>query len=566
MRITKKGSLILLPPLIILALFSCFFYIFDWKEKLNISDLNIFKKSQTIGAITVDRGVDQIKITEINNIFWNVNTISPVIGKPYKIDQIKNDAKSVHLEFAYNPKEIPAGISPTDLRLYKWHDENGKKYWSLIKSQVDTSKHIITADLKTFSIIAIKAPVWLVLNEREKNDLNKTLNEMQKNPPPFACGVTMTMEEELISGDFYYSRSGDENIEKHGCWNNDDVVSVPFDYQIAREENGETKAYYAKALVEWQIDQKESIILDGWVVNQNGEAVKDAQIIAQKEIYDSWEQKTTTNENGYYKLKLRSGQYTVKVTSKDSKCPIVSTGNQFCYQGDISEEPFIQSHWQKNFTLKKCGKYELIITSKIKDTNYYSEVHGKALLDEASGASSGIITIDKMTVEYQKGGTCKQLRPFQYDFKAIGSNLNDIKNLSISLDFNEQNEKPLPEEAFCMNTILIPNGSPSSEAEIQKKLNQARQYCDFECNYISDYANYPGIDITEDMWLFDFISMHADEGTSGTYKEFPAIINIKDWEIAGQKGVWARKYYQREKQVLNGTYVEDTVLELKALD
>lgn len=568
MRPIRKFILIIIALAILLALFGFLFYKLGWKGKLMDAYYEMTSKSQTVGAVTANRDAEKIKITEITDTFWNTETISPVIGQPYKIERLKDDGRPVHVEFAYDPKAVPAKISPAELRLFKWHDEDGKKYWSPVQSQVDTDRQVVSADLNSFSVLAIKAPVWLVLTEEERNDISKTLTEMEKNPPPFTCGVTKIMEEELITDEIHYSRSGDENIEKHGCHNNNKVKSIPFNYSVNREEDGKTKAYYAQALLEWQIDPDESIILDGWVVDQNGEAVEKAQVIAQKTNYDPWEKQTTTDKNGYYKLKLHSGEYTIKVTGKDAKCPIVSTSNQFCYQGDIWETPFTQSHWQKNFTLKKCGKYELSITSKITEPIYNSEVHGSVRLNEASdsAASSGVITIDKMTTSSGKGGNCKPTRPIQYNFKAINGNLTDAKNLSLSLDFSENNEEPLPEEAFCMSTILIPGGDPSSEAELQKKLAQARQYCEFECNYISDYGGYPGIEITEDTWLYDFLAMHLDEGTNGTSESLPTILEIKDWEIVGQGGVWARKSYQREKQTFNSTYTEDTVLELKVLD
>ncbi|MDD5072140.1 MAG: carboxypeptidase-like regulatory domain-containing protein [Patescibacteria group bacterium] len=566
MRTALKLILIAIA-LAIVALLGFLFFRFNLKEKLSDAYFNLTVKSQTMGAVTANRDSGKIKFTEITDAFWGTKTISPVIGKAYKIDRLKNDGRPVHVEFAYDPETIPADISPADLRLFKWLEENGKKYWSEVNSRVDTAKHIVTADLNAFSVLAIKAPVWLVLTEAEREDISKTLTQMQKNPPPFACGVIMTMEEELIAGESYYSRSGDENIEKHGCWNNGTVKSIPFNYSLNREENGKIKAYNAQALVEWQLDPQESITLDGWVVDQNGEAVENAQVIAQKTKYSPWEKKDVTDKNGYYKLKLHSGEYAVKVIGKDAKCPVVSAGSQFCLNGDIWEEPITRSRWQKNFTLKKCGKYELSITSKISSNTYHSEVHGSALVNDASdsAASSGNITIDKMATKLGKGGTCKQLRPFQYNFKAAGNNLTDEKNLSLLLDFSEQEEKELPEDAFCMSTILIPGGSPEAEAEIQASLAKARQYCDFECNYVSDYADFPGVEIAEDSWLFDFMAMHQDEGLNAAGENFTSIIEIKDWDIVGQGGVWARKTYQRQKQAFKQTYTEDTVLELKAI-
>ncbi|MDD5032154.1 MAG: carboxypeptidase-like regulatory domain-containing protein [Patescibacteria group bacterium] len=568
MRTAHKFILIIIALAILLALCVFLFYKLNWKEKLSDIYFNLTNKSQTVGAVTANRDAEKIKITEITDTFWDTETISPVIGQPYKIERLKDDGRPVHVEFSYDSKTLPAKISPADLRLFKWHDENGKKYWSIVQSQVDTDRQVVSADLNTFSVLAIKAPVWLLLTDAEKDEISKKLEEMQKDPPPFTCGVFMMMDEELITDEIQYYRTGDENIaEMHDCRENESVkiANATFYFNKQGEKTG---TYAANATVEWQIDPKESIILDGWVVDQNGEAVEKAQVIAQKTKYGSWEQKTTTDKNGYYKLKIHSGDYTIRVIGKDAKCPIVSTDNQYCYKGDIWEEPTTKSHWQKNFTLKKCGKYELTITSKVSNSLHSSEVHGSVLLNGASDSetSPGLITIDKMETKLGKGGVCKQIKPIQYSFKTINSNFTDQKNLSLSLDFSENEDEAVPEEAFGMSTILIPDSSPEAEADIQASLAKARQYNNYECNYISDYADFPGIEITQDSWLSDFLAMHMDEGTNGTNETLSAIIEIKDWEIVGQGGVWARKTYQREKQIFNSAYTEDTVIELKVLD
>lgn len=576
MRTNFKLILIAIA-LIIIVLFGFLFYRFNVKDKLSDIYFTLTNKSQTVGAVTANRGPEKIKITEITDAFWNTKTISPVIGKAYKIDRIEDDGRTVHVEFSYDPKAMPTGISPGDLRLYKWHDENGKKYWAMIKSRVDTGKNIISTDLNTFSVVAIKAPVWLVLTPEEKKDLTSALKEMQENQSIFTCGVTMMMEEELLTDEYFYSRSGDENYERHGCWNNDDVISVPYNYQIIREENGKAKSYYAQALVEWQIDPKESITLDGWVVDKNGEAVENARVVARKDIYGNWEQKTVTDKNGYYKLKLHSGEYTIRVISKDAKCSVVSAGNQFCYQGDISEAPFIRSRWQKDFTLK-CGKYELSIKSKIISTSPTaagpvsdtSEVHGNAIIEpnaDATANDTGSITIDKYISGIAEDVECKQLKPFQYSFKVLKTdslaNL-DKKELTLTLDFSE-NDEDILEEAYETNLIFDP-ANPGEEANARKHAEEAKQYNNFECDYIPSWAGHRGIAIISDRWLGDFVDAHSDEGINGSATRSASIFEIKDWEIVNNNGIWARKSYQRVKNVLSQSMSENTVLELKVLD
>lgn len=349
--IYKVVSIVIVLAILLLSGF--LFYKLYWKEQF-------VEKSQTVGEVTVNRDSDKIKITKINDPFWDTKTISSVIGKAYKIDQLENDKQPVHVEFAYDPKEIPTKISETDLRLFKWHDENEKKYWTMIDSQVDVERHIVSADLNSFSILAIKAPVTSYLSSSEIDEINKKLEEMEKNPPPFTCGLIMIMEEELITDEIQYSRTGDENIiEMHDCRNNGSVKSVNASFHINKEDqNGKPVTYITDALVEWQIDPAESITIEGSVKDQNGKPAENANVIAQKTKYDSWEKKITTDKNGHYSLKVHSGEYSLQAISKDSSCSEVTLKDEYCYKGNLRDDPVTQDYWQKDLELE-CSDFEI---------------------------------------------------------------------------------------------------------------------------------------------------------------------------------------------------------------
>ena len=580
MRFNRK-LIIIITILLVLALFGFLFFKFNGRAKITDFYFKITTKSQTVGEVTVNRDLNSIKITKINDPFWDNKTISPIIGDAYKIDRLKNDGRPVHVEFAYDPNDIPANISPADLHLFKWHDENGKKYWSQIKSQVDKKKHIVFADLNSFSVLAIKAPLTSYLSSAEINEIKDRLKSMQENPPSFACGFLAVMEEELVTDEFDWQRTGDDNIiEIHDCWANGKVEPRAATFYFSRIKDGKSFTYVADALLAWQIDPSESITLDGWVVNQDGEPVEKAQVIAQKTKYGSWQQKTTTDKNGYYKLKIHSGEYTFKVISRDAKCSIVSANNQFCYQGNIWEEPITRSQWQKNFTMSRCGNYELTITSKIIKTTPIpglapsvntSEVHGSATITAAkdnSGVSGdGSITIDKFTNGIAQGVECKQTKPVLYKFKVSSDSLSTRadKELSLTLDFSE-NDWDVPEEAYTVNLIYDPT-DPADAQNAKKGAEDAKKYNNYECDYTSSWAGHLGIFITSDEWLGDFVDIHSDEGLNGTAIRSATIFAIKDWEIVNRDGVWARKSYQREKDLYGNkqSAVEETTLELRQI-
>lgn len=572
--------LIIVVLVILLALLGFVFYKFNLEEKLGDVYFKITEKSQTVGSVTVSRDVNKIKITEIEKPFWDTKTISPVVGKAYKIDQLKTDGRPVHVEFAYNPKDVPISVLPADLRLFKWHDENGKKYWAMIPSKVDEVRKVVTADVTSFSVLAIKAPVRAYLTSAEISSINQKLADMMETPPRFACGVSIIMQEELVTDEFDYQRTDDEDImEYHGCRENGSVEPRNAFFYFSRQKEGKSFTYVADALVVWQIDPEESITVEGFVVDESGKAVEGAAVIAKKTEYDNWEQKTTTDKSGHYKMKIHSGEYNIRAIPKDSKCAGASISGQLCYKGDLSEEPFTQNYWRKDLTVKKCSKYELTITSKIittaltalgpvTDTN---EVRGSAVITTGAGAvtdGNGSITIDKFTYGGAQGVECKQIKPVLYKFKIKGDSLATVlgKELFLVLDFSE-NDEDVPEEAYETNLLYDPTNT-SDEANARKHAEEAKKYNNYECDYVSSWAGHLGIAIISDRWLGDFIDIHSDEGLNGSAIRSASIFEIKDWDIINDKGVWARKTYQRKKDLYGGhvSAEEDTIFELKEVN
>lgn len=568
MSTTYRLFLIIIVLVILLAVIGFVFYKFDYAEKFRDAYFKMTEKIQTVGSVTVNRDVDKIKITEIDEPFWDTKTISQVIGKAYKIDQLKSDGRPVHVEFAYNPKDVPMSVLPADLRLFKWHEENGKKYWAMIPSKVDEAKQVITADLASFSILAIRAPVRAYLTSTEISEIERKLKDIQENPPRFTCGMLITMQEELVTDEFDYQRAGDEDIvERHGCRENGSVEPRDAFFQFSRQQDGKSFIYVANALVVWQIDPQESITVEGFVVDESGRAVEGAAVIAQKTNYDSWEKKVTTNKSGHYNMKIHSGEYTIRAIPKDSKCAGASISGQFCYRGDLSEEPFTQSYWRKDLTVKKCGKYELTITSKIVVTTPVpglapsidiNEVHGSVVVlapqDQISGGTGDII-IDKMISGVARGAECKQINPFQYTFKILEVNNStpsqDKKGIRLSLDFNDEQNWPTAESHI--NFMMVDSISPAAIAEA--KIGNT-----YECDYVWNNTN--GAYITTNEWLDDFLEMHSDEGGRS------GIIEINDWEVINDNGIFARKVYKQEKNLYGSpaSAVEETIFELKTVN
>ena len=153
------GVIILLPILVILI-------------------TRLTQKSQTVGSVTANRDASALKITEVAAGTWKHP--ETVIGKAYKIEKIKDSKKPVHVEFAYNSADIDPKIPETALRLYKWHGEAKNPYWAPVKSAVDTTRHVVTANLTSFSILAVHAPLMYYWPKSDVDSLNAYLASLTK--------------------------------------------------------------------------------------------------------------------------------------------------------------------------------------------------------------------------------------------------------------------------------------------------------------------------------------------------------------------------------------------------
>lgn len=313
--------------------------------------------SQTVGTVTVDRSAGEVEIKEVTEPRWNTASISPVIGKAYKIEKLKKDADPVRVEFSYNISELPTGIPETSLKLFKWNEENALKYWAPIKSRVDVARHVVVADITSFSILAIKAPVSAYLASGEIDSITDTLKKMENNVPPYTCGVSISIDEELNAPDLSYSREGDaDRVEVHDCRNSESVKIEDASFNINRVQDGKEFVYVLHVLVEWQTDPGKSITLEGTVRNQRGRAVEGANISATKVKYDRLEGRTATDKNGHFNLKLHAGTYSVDVSSEKPKCRADKWRGDLCLWGLLADPPVRRDIWNKDFTME-CPEY-----------------------------------------------------------------------------------------------------------------------------------------------------------------------------------------------------------------
>lgn len=303
--------------------------------------------SRTVENVTVSGAVGSVDIKEVPDPTWNRATLSPVIGEAYRIDRIKRDYRPVRVEFAYDPAKIPKGISESDLKLFKWHDDGEPKYWAPVKSTVDTKRHVVVADLTSFSILAIRAPVAAYLTPDEIRSMTARLEEMQANVPRYTCGVLITVDEELVASDLNYSRG---EVEAHDCRNTESVKIEDAIFHFNREQNGEPVVYAMHALVEWHTDPDKSIVLAGTVKDKGGRPVKEAEISATKIKYDRLEERTTTDQNGSYNMGLHAGSYSVHVNTEKPKCVSDKWEGDLCLWGLLDGPQIRQDRW-KSFSL-----------------------------------------------------------------------------------------------------------------------------------------------------------------------------------------------------------------------
>ncbi len=308
--------------------------------------------SQAVGGVTVNRPPDAVKIKEVVSPTWNRNSLSSVIGKAYTIDKInKNDERPVHVEFSYNPAELSRGVLESDIRLFKWHDEG--KYWSPVKSEVDLKRHVVLADLVSFSILAIRAPVASYLTPGEIQTITAKLKKMQEKFPQYTCGVLILVDEELVAADFNFSRG---DVEAHDCRNTESIKTDDALFHFNREQNGKSFTYVIHALVEWHTDPDKSIVLEGTVKDKKGRPVEGAEIIATKIKYDRLTERTTTDRSGSYNVRLHAGHYSIKVNKEKPRCVSEKWDGDLCLWGLLEGPAVRQDKWNMDFAID-CPEY-----------------------------------------------------------------------------------------------------------------------------------------------------------------------------------------------------------------
>jgi len=349
--------------------------------------------SQTVGQVTADRGAGKLSIAEVTEPKWNQDSISPVIGKAYQIDRLKDDSEPVVVEFSYNPAELGTGVPESSLRLFKWHDGDGQGgFWSLVPSTVDTNRHAITASLTSFSILAVRAPLAYYLNAGEVAQIDSELKSLLDKTPNNTCGLFIIVEEELIEkkDDVImeaYLRPFDEQVEVHDCIGNPNspVSTAQFSLIIDKEHSWNNVqfrnlSYSIVAHVMWETDHEKSAVIKGTVVNQKNKPLEGAIIVANKQKYDAAREETTTDKDGKFELAVHSGEYSLEITpsSQDKNCGGTSLREKFFEFGALpenltkaGEEPFKHGPWNKNITLQ-CSEYYLNETLQLPiDSNVY---------------------------------------------------------------------------------------------------------------------------------------------------------------------------------------------------
>lgn len=310
---------------------------------------------QTVGEVTVNRDAKGVSIAELITPLWSTKAISPVIGKAYKITKLTNDDKPVHVEFAYNSADIPKGISENFLHLYKWHEE--RKAWAPVTSSVDTSRKVVQADLTSFSILAVKAPVTAYIGQKAVDWLNTLMDKMQKDPPQNTCGVVLMIDEELVTFNgkdkrFDYSRPIPDQIEVHDCVSNGKTHDVGVVQETASYEEGGSQGGYHYVIspkVVWQIDPDEDAVVKGVIKDQDGNPMPGVTLNADKITYTPGKKSTKTDSKGQYELDLHSGEYTI---TTNSECNGEKITDKFFAWGTLPEDPHKVGPWTKDLTLK----------------------------------------------------------------------------------------------------------------------------------------------------------------------------------------------------------------------
>lgn len=345
--------------------------------------------SQTVEQVTVNRRLSRVTIEPLASVPGKPNALSPVIGQTYKITRLKDDYQPVHVEFAYNPTDVPAGIAEENLKLFKWHDSGEQAFWELIPSTADPMRHVVSADLTTFSILAVRAPLAYYWSTAAVAELNKDLQNLEKNEPANTCGVFIVVEEELMEWNGQdimesYLRPEAEQIEYRDCAANPSspVPVRTFSFVSEREINGRRIQYAINADVTWQADAEASAKLRGTVKDQNGQALDEVVIQAVKEKYSPAKKSVTTDENGEFTLELHSGIYQITVdpaagSGKHKNCSPTGKKLKLHAFGDLADELKNngtlqkQGPWQETFSLT-CSEYYIDETLQLPiESNIY---------------------------------------------------------------------------------------------------------------------------------------------------------------------------------------------------
>lgn len=330
------------------------------------------EKTQTIGTVTANRDASALSITEITSPTWTHP--ETVIGKAYKVDRLKDDGQPIHVEFTYNPADIDPKVPEDSLRLYKWHSEAEKPFWALVNSQVDTQRHVVTADLTSFSILAVHAPLMYYWPEADVANLNAYLASLIKDIPEFSCGIFITVEEELLewnNGEIVeqYNRPWDEQMEANDCRRrSDSVIPTISSWQSHEKEmkwgakQSNNTQYTIGITIVWQTDDQKSAEVNGIVRDQNGKPLDGVTITATKIKYSPEKEMTVTGSDGSYQLKLHSGQYQVTVDSnnKHNNCAASTYAEKFFEFGELldAKDGYRHGSWQKDVTLQ-CADYSI---------------------------------------------------------------------------------------------------------------------------------------------------------------------------------------------------------------
>ncbi|OGH83968.1 MAG: hypothetical protein A2261_03470 [Candidatus Magasanikbacteria bacterium RIFOXYA2_FULL_44_8] len=356
---------------------------------------NLFEKTQTVGSVTANRSAGALKITEITSSTWKYP--QTVIGQAYQIERTNNDSKPVRVEFAYDPDKLDPKIPETVLRLYKWHGEAKNPYWAPIKSSVDTTRHVVTAELTSFSVLAVHAPLMYYWPESDVTALNTYLASLIKKIPEYSCGINIVVGEELIEwvdGEIveHYLRPDGEDVETRDCRRREgSVIPTISNWQSHEREmkwgpkQSRNTQYTIDVSIIWQTDDQKSAEVDGIVRDQKGKPLEGITVTAKKIVYWPTQEKAVTKEDGSYHLDLHSGEYkvtadpTVGGNGKHKNCIAGGYTEKLFAFGEFNKDPegYVHVPWQKDITLQ-CSDYYIdeTVTLPIDATTYGIRTQG----------------------------------------------------------------------------------------------------------------------------------------------------------------------------------------------